>query len=72
MTDRFRLNPGSVETRQFLAWVDEQVATEQRQLESVECTHEKACMLRGRLSAWRMIQALAAPPRELTIDGEAV
>ena len=71
MTDRFRLNPGTVETRLFLAWVEEQLERDQRDWEKDCVSNEKSHYLRGRMPAWRMPQALAEPPREVKIDGKA-
>lgn len=72
MTDRFRLDTATVDTRAFLAWVEEQIRTEQRELERMDLSPEGTNYRRGRISAWRQLQDLAGPARKVTIDGRDV
>ncbi|MYE07104.1 MAG: hypothetical protein F4Y04_07800 [Chloroflexi bacterium] len=72
MTDRFRLDTATVDTRAFLAWVEEQIRAEQRQLELMDQSPEWTAYRRGRISAWRLLQDLAGPGRKVTIDGKGV
>ena len=72
MTDRFRLDTAHVDTAAFLAWIEEQVRSEQRQLENMDQTAEWTAYRRGRISAWRQLQDLAGPGRKVTVDGKQV
>ena len=72
MTERFRLDTAHVDTAAFLAWIEDQIRTEQRQLESMDQTPEWTSYLRGRISVWRALQDLAGPGRKVTIDGMPV
>ena len=72
MTSRFRLDRGNDKTRQLVERLAEQVERDRDELERVCIGHDGANHLRGRLSAWRELQGLAAPPREVKIDGKAV
>lgn len=72
MTDRFRLDTAHVDTRSFLAWVEEQIGIEQRELERLDQSPEWTNYRRGRIAAWRELQSLAGPGRKVTVDGKAV
>ena len=69
MADRFRLAPNSEQTTQLVVWLDERIASDLAELEKVGTEHDKSNHLRGRLTAWRELQALAAPARPVTLDG---
>lgn len=72
MTAHFRLSPNSEQTTQLVEWLAERIESDRAELEKVGTDHDKSNHLRGRLTAWRQLQALTVPPRPATIDGKPV
>ena len=67
----FKLDPSGVQTRAFLAWVKDQIATDGRILKAQDLRHDEWNSLRAKLAAWRAVRHLG-DEREVRIDRRAV